>query len=400
MSSTIISTEVELKALCRRLRSVPAIGIDTEFISENSYKPALCLIQIATDEEAVIVDPLGVTDLQPFWEVLTDGDHETVFHAGREEIGFCIEAVGRCPKNMIDVQLAAGFAGVEYPAGYGTLTQRLVNRATPKDETLSDWKRRPLSKRQISYALDDVRFLLPMKEILRAQLDSLGRWPWFEEELRDWTEDFLRTRYRERWRNISGAGSLRGPAQMVLRELWRWRESEAQSRNQPPRRILRDDLLVELAKRQPVNLQTLASLRGVDRGAPRAIHQELVQCVVRGLASTEDVEAPSPRAPQPPQLNMLGQFLLSALGSICQDRKVAASLAGTASDVRELICYLLAGGEASSLEVPKLATGWRAELVGDFLSGLLAGKTMIRIRDPFSEQPLSFEQPSADAPPT
>lgn len=399
MTRSIITTERDLLALCKDLEQAPAIAFDTEFVSEHSYRPQLCLVQIATDDRVVAVDPIAVRGVAPLWEVIVEGNHETVVHAGREELCFALDARGKRPNRLIDVQVAAGFVGVEYPAGYSTLTNKILGFQTGKGETRTDWRKRPLSPQQLNYALDDVRHLLSLRDELYRRLEQLHRRDWLREEMLLWQSDIEHSRSRERWRNISGGGSLHGRAVTVLKELWLWRESQAELRNTPPRKILRDDLLVELAKRQTTDVRQICALRGMERQAIREAAQELVDCVKRGLAAKEEPRVKTPRMNHPPQATMLGQFLSSALSSICHDAQIAPSLVGNPTDVRDLIAYRLAGGEKSGLPAPRLAVGWRAAFVGDVLVDLLAGKLTVRIRDPRSEQPLAFEPRDGQATP-
>jgi len=392
-----LTTDQQLKDLCQILQHAEVIAWDTEFVSEDTYRPKLCLIQICTPPSAqhpgqlVAVDPLEIRDLGPLWEVLTNGPAETIVHAGREEIGFCFDAVGKRPARVFDVQLAAGLIGLEYPAGYATLTQRLLGTQPGKGETRTDWRKRPLTKHQLHYALDDVRYLLPLRDAIVAKLDEYQRRAWFEEEINAWLKEIEEARKRERWRNVSGSGSLKGRPLMVLRELWRWREGEALRRNLPPRRVLRDDLLIELAKRQVTDPQQVCAVRGMERPEYRQAIPQLIACVQRGLAAPES-DWPRPVRPEvPPQLTMLGQFLAAAIASLCQRSQIAASLVGNPTDARDLIVHQLHGGPVGDDPPPRLMQGWRAELVGEFLSDLLTGKLMIRIQNPRADDPLSFE---------
>ena len=143
----------QLQEFCERSYGSEIIGFDTEFVSENRYRPELCLIQVATDTEIAIIDTLTVEDLAPFWELLTTGDQVTVVHAAREEFLFCYRACRARPKKLFDIQLAGGFIGLDYPASYGNLVAQLLGISISKGETRTDWRRRPLSDSQIKYCL-------------------------------------------------------------------------------------------------------------------------------------------------------------------------------------------------------------------------------------------------------
>lgn len=386
-----ISSDPELAALCRDLAGAPNIAFDTEFVAEHSYRPQLCLVQVATDDRLAIIDPLSIRDMTPFWLLLASGDHETVVHAGREELLFCLAATGRPPVRLFDIQIAAGLVGLEYPAGYASLMLKLLGKRAQKGETRTDWRHRPLTERQLDYALDDVRYLLAMRDLLRAKLAQLQREAWLEIEMTTWQQDVAATRASERWWKVSGASGLSSRSMAIVRELWRWREREAERRDCPVKRVLRDDLIVELAKRRSADLKHIRTLRGLERGDLQRALPILGKAIERALA-LPDEECPSNFAQRelPPQVSMLGQFLSSALTSICRSANVAPSIVGTASDVRDLIAYRLGMAPAGD-EPPVLAQSWRADVVGRLIEDLLSGTVAIRIRDPLSDEPLSFE---------
>ncbi|NUQ65990.1 MAG: ribonuclease D, partial [Pirellulales bacterium] len=377
-----------LRQFCGELARSPWIAFDTEFIAERTYRPALCLVQVATPGGLAIIDPLGIADMKPFWEVVAEPGHETIVHAGRVELEFCLHATGRRPTGLLDVQIAAGLVGIEYPAGYGTLVNKVLGESPKNAETRTDWRRRPLSDRQIQYALDDVRYLPSIRDRLRARLAELGRTAWLEEEICGWQSEVEQSISQERWRRVSGNSGLDRRSLAIVRELWRWRDAEAQRRDCPPRRVLRDDLIIELARRQSSEVKRIQAVRGMERGDLKRQLPRLAECIERALTLAER-ECPAPaRRESTPRLSVLGQFLFSALGSICRQRELAPGLVGTPTDVRELIAFRT--GERAK-EPPLLARGWRAEIVGHVFDDLLAGKLSIRIADPTSEYPLVFE---------
>ncbi|HEX4415089.1 MAG TPA: HRDC domain-containing protein [Lacipirellulaceae bacterium] len=390
MSHESINSPAELADFCRRLARADRIGIDTEFVSEDTFRPELCLVQVVTPDELAVIDPYRVGDMRAFWQVLAEGEHSTIVHAAREEVNFALTACGRVPANLFDTQLAAGFCSAEFPSSYGSVVTRFLNARPAKGEQRTDWRRRPLSEEQIDYALEDVRYLLPLYETLGRKLKQLNRLEWLGEEMDRWLSDLLDSRENPRWRRVSGLGSLSPRSLAIVRELWMWRRNEAEKRDVPPRRVLRDDLLVEMAKRKSDNIEKIRAVRGMHGGMKPEMLDELAASVKRGLeAPLGDIERPSQEA-MPSQLNLLGQFLSPALSSICRNANVATSLAGTATDVRDLIAYRL-DFASDNTDPPLLATGWRAELVGHLIEDLLAGKKSIRIEDPMSEHPLAFD---------
>jgi ribonuclease D len=391
-----INSPAQLADLCRRLAGADRIGIDTEFVSEDTFRPELCLVQVVTKDDLAVIDPYKAGDLTKFWETLADGGHSTIVHAAREEVNFALTACGRLPANLFDTQLAAGFCSAEYPSSYGSVVTKFLSARPAKGEQRTDWRRRPLTDEQIDYALEDVRYLLPLYETLGRRLKKLGRLEWLADETQAWLADVQDSRDKPRWRRVSGVGNLAPRNLAIVRELWMWRRSEAERRDVPPRRILRDDLLVELAKRKSDTIEKIRALRGMHQGMKNDMLSQLAACVKRGMeAPLDDIARPSQEA-MPSQLNLLGQFLSPALSSICRNANVAMSLAGTATDVRDLIAYRLGFSGADNEAPPILAVGWRAELVGHLIEELLAGNKSIRIEDPLSEHPLAFDSVGGD----
>jgi ribonuclease D len=222
-----ITTDRQLADYCERLARSKQIAMDTEFVSERTYRPVLCLVQVIADGQLALVDPLAVQDMTPFWQTLSTPGHETIVHAGRGELEFCLRAVEDPPTGLLDVQIAAGLAGIEFPASYGTLVSKLLDKQSGKAETRTDWRRRPLSLRQIEYALEDIRHLPAMRDRLVGRLTELGRLEWLAEEMAAWQEEVRSAVFQERWRRVSGNSGLSRRSLAVLRELWRWREAEA-----------------------------------------------------------------------------------------------------------------------------------------------------------------------------
>ncbi len=391
MQYKYITTSEQLEEYCRALASCKSIAFDTEFVSEHTYRPVLCLVQVSAANELAAIDAMEIGDMTPFWEVIAAEGHETVVHAGRGEMEFCLHATGRRPAGLFDVQIAAGLVGVEYPAGYGTLVSKLLGHKFAKHETRTDWRRRPLSKRQIEYALTDALYLPALRDILGERLDQLGRQTWMAEEMAAWQDEAEKSILHDRWHRVSGNTGLDSRALAVLKELYRWRDSEAKRRNQPARRVLRDDLIVELARRGTADPGHIRALRGMERGDLIRRLDEIAACIQRGLDLPEEKLPVKIHGNQMPQLSVLGQFLFAALGSICRQAQLAPTIVGTPNDIRELIAYDIR--KTKPKNPPRLALGWRAQFVGRLFDDLLSGKVAIRITDPHADAPLSFEGP-------
>jgi ribonuclease D len=385
-----ITTDEQLQQYCRELAGHPRVAFDTEFVSEHTFRPVLCLIQVAANGELAAIDALAVTDLTPFWNTLAAEGRTTIVHSGRSEVEFSIQAIGRPPAGLFDVQIAAGLIGVEYPAGYANLLSKVLGLKVKKHETRTDWRRRPLSKKQLEYALSDALHLEPLYETLAKRLVELGRLEWMEEEMSTWRTELEKALSHERWRRVSGHSGLDARALAILRELYKWRETEAHRRNQPARRVLRDDLLIELAKRGSADPKQIQALRGMERGDLARRMDAISACITKALAMPEEEWPVRLPAEQMPQLSVLGQFLFAALGSLCRQSQLAPALVGTPNDIRELIVQRT--HQVKSKKTPRLAKGWRAQFVGELFNELLDGQIAVRVTAPGEESPLSFER--------
>ncbi|HYO26379.1 MAG TPA: HRDC domain-containing protein, partial [Lacipirellulaceae bacterium] len=369
MRTPIITSESELESLSERLRTAPFVGLDTEFVSEDTFHPELCLVQLISPDEAAVVDPQKV-NVRPLWHAISQAEGTVIWHAGREELNFLLRSVGKLPARIFDVQIAAGFASNEYPAAYASVVGKFLGKQPMKGEQRTDWRRRPLTEAQITYALEDVRYLIPLYDRLTELLEQNGRRSWFDEEMAAWCDDIVAAQERKDWRRVSGIGSLNAKSLAVVRELWHWRQEEARRLDQPPKRLLRDDLLVEIAKRRLESPEQILAVRGMQRNDLKRKVGELVACVQRAAENPLEFTPRGAQREPPSQLNLLGQFLTPALTTICRRAEVAASMVGTATDVRDLIAYRFDFGGALP-ETPLLLRGWRAELVGNLLDDLL-----------------------------
>jgi len=237
----LVSTIDDLPELVAAIESADLVGMDTEFIAEDCYRPDLCLLQISTRSDVFIVDPRAIDDLSPIWQLFVDGGRTVVVHAGREEILFAYRSTGQSISTLFDVQLALGLLGGEFPASYGKLLQRILGETVAKGETRTDWRKRPLSSAQLDYAALDVLHLPQLHDALRDELAKLGRLEWLEDELIRRQANLIETQIQEGWHRMSGVQSLYGNQLGIVRELWTWRDQRAAQKNMPARRVLRDD---------------------------------------------------------------------------------------------------------------------------------------------------------------
>lgn len=392
-----VNSRSRLSALTERLRRSERVGLDTEFIAEGAYEPLLCLVQVATEEGIWVVDPLAVADLRELWLLLTEPEREVVVVAAREEVRFCLRYAGRPPERLLDLQIAAGLVGLGYPLSHTNLVRKVLGVDVAGGETFTDWRQRPLSNRQLAYAVDDVRYLLPMREKLLELARSVGqetglgdRTEWIEAECRRYVERVALAETEERWWRVTGSAGLSRRELAVLRELWRWRDQAARAANLPPRRVLRDDLLIEIAKRKPVRLQDLYALRGLDRSLARDAGARIVAAVQAAMKLPES-ELPSlGRREEPPQMGALTQLVGVLLGQLAAEARVDPALLATTADVQEVVRWRL--GLQEPVPEPELLVGWRGRIAREPILELLDGRRCVRVRDARSPSPLAFER--------
>src|SRR5262249_192484 len=208
LAEQAVTEPAELAACCEHLASCRRFGFDTEFVGEDTYHPRLCLIQVATAERLILIDPLTVGPLEAFWKLVVDPANLVVVHAGREEVRLCRLWTGQTPGNLFDLQIAAGLIGLAYPLGNAALVSQLLQIQVRKGETLTEWRSRPLTPQQIQYALDDVRYLLQLWRCVSARLAELGRSEWAREEFARLVTNAAPEPAMEKWRKLRGIGPL------------------------------------------------------------------------------------------------------------------------------------------------------------------------------------------------
>lgn len=386
-----IKNESQLVDYCERIRGCPLIAFDTEFVSEDRYVPELCLLQVAAGEDMAIVDTLACHDLNPLWDLICDPEngHETVVHAAREEFRFCAMETGRRPHRLFDTQVAAGLIGLEFPAAYSNLVSRFCKASIQKHETRTNWRKRPLSSGQLQYAIKDVVYLEEIHRKISKKLNQLGRTEWLEEEMDRRQEEFEADLNPSRWRKLSGIASSTAAELAVIRELWTWREEKARERDMPARRVLRDDLLIELCKRGTSDLKKIRSIRGMDYGRVQKFLPEISEAIDRGLEVPKSEWPETFKRSRIPNLGLLGQFLATALGVICREKSIAPNLASSTQELRTMAAWRL--GMIKLPEEPRLFRGWRREVIAEEIDRVLEGKKSLRVIDPKSTQPLTID---------
>ena len=356
---TITDTE-SLAAFCEAAKTAPYVTIDTEFLRERTYWAKLCLVQMALpgDGEAVLVDPLADgLSLKPLYELFAHEGTVKVFHAARQDLEIFYTEGGVIPHPLFDTQVAAMVCGFGEQVGYETLVKRIARASIDKTSRFTDWSRRPLTEAQKAYALADVTHLRPIYEHLARQLEKTKRTPWVEEELAVLTDpETYITRPDEAWTRIKTRSS--SPRFLaVVKELARFREDYAQSKNVPRSRVFKDDALLELASSRPTTPEELGRSRLLLREARKGeIAERILEAVKTALALPQDALPRPPADERPAQGNpALSDLLRVLLKARSEAEGVAAKLIATASELDALA--------AGARELPALK-GWRAEVFG------------------------------------
>lgn len=378
-SYQFISSNQELVEACKTLAQERVLCVDTEFHRESSYYPQFALMQVGGKNCCFLIDPTTVKDLSPLWEVLHNEKILKVFHAGRQDIEIIINESGKIPLPLFDTQVAAALLGYGQQVGFGNLVQRIVKEVLPKQESFSDWFARPLTKQQLTYAADDVIYLRPIYQHLNEQLQARGRASWLDEEQATLCD--MKTYDLDPdtafWR-VKGSNRLKPAMLAVLRELGAWREREAQKRDLPRKRVLADEPLLELAKRDKLTPQTMERMRGITPGMIKRFGHAIIEAWQKGRdCESENYPRLKPRAHHTAGTDMRQELLDTLVRLKAEELEIASNILASKSDLAELASW----GKAMKGDEPELAclTGWRRKLIGDVMLELLAGKVALRI---------------------
>jgi ribonuclease D len=366
---TLITDSETLAGFCKRQAKADYLAVDTEFMRDKTYWPQLCLVQVAGPEEAAAIDTLadGI-DLAPLYELLANPKLLKVFHAARQDIEVLFRLTGKIPGPLVDTQVAAMVCGFGDAVSYETLAAKLAGARIDKSSRFTDWQRRPLTERQLAYALSDVTHLRPTYEKLAKRIAKTGRENWVKEEMAVLTDPATyRQDPREAWRRLK-VRSDKPRFLAILRELAAWRDEEAQRRNLPRSRIAKDEALVEIAAHAPESAEDLGRSRGLSRGLVDGKQgTAILAAVKRGEAVPEaDCPKPPPRPELPGGLAPIVDLLRVLLKTRCEANEVAQKLVASAGDLE-----LIAADDDAT--VPAMQ-GWRREMFGEDAIALKNGR--------------------------
>jgi ribonuclease D len=356
----LITSTAELAAFCARAAEFDFVTVDTEFLRETTYWPKLCLLQVATTDEAVLIDPLAPgLDLSPFITILDNSGIVKVFHAARQDIEIFVKITGKVPVNIFDTQVAASVCGFGDSVSYDNLVRAICNVELDKSSRFTDWSDRPLSEKQRLYALADVTYLRDIYLELREQVEKTGRWDWVDDEM-----EVLRSlgtyviKPEEAWERLKL--KVNRPRDLAaLKVLTAWREKRAQDSDQPRSRILKDEAMYELAQQRPLTPDGFDKLRVVPRGFGRSSAAAEIMALLKTVEALGKSDLPSlpERYRGPSPKGAVGDLIRVLLKAVAEQNGVAGRIIATSDDIDALVLD-------DNADVPALR-GWRRKLFGD-----------------------------------
>ena len=368
-----IDTASDLESFCARASASHVLAVDTEFIRDRTFRPQLCLVQLATHEESCVVDPILIKDLSSLARLFEDEKITKVFHACTQDIEVINVAMGCVPRPIFDTQVAAAFLGCRLQLGYGAVVERYCGVHLAKADSLTDWARRPLDEEQLAYAEDDVRYLPGIYDDMISQLVEKDRLGWVMPEMDRLTDASAVTNDpKDAYLKLKRSSGLNDRQLAIAREVCAWRERSASRRNIPRKWVLNDEVIVETCKRAPKTADRLRRIRGTAQLSPTDV-DSLVAAVKRGLECPNSELPHSKRQPKvSTQTESVVDLMYALVRLVAEKSGVAAQLIATRDDLL---------GFVASREGSPLSVGWRYDLVGALLERLLAGEIGITVKE-------------------
>jgi ribonuclease D len=369
----LITTTEELAAVCSRMARHPFVTVDTEFLRETTYYPLLCVAQMASPDEAVVIDALATgIDLAPFFALMENEGVTKVFHAARQDIEIVWNMAETIPHPIVDTQVAAMVLGYGDSISYDQLVQRITGDTLDKSHRFTDWTRRPLSDAQVTYALSDVTHLRDVYLALAADLEKRGRSSWVEAEMDVLTSpETYRADPERAWERLKSR--VRKPKELaVLIEVAAWREREAQTRDVPRGRVIKDEVIGDIAVQAPITIERLGHLRSLPKGFERSRWgDQIIEAVKRGLERDQKTLPRLERFRPAPNGAATVELLKVLLRMTAERHGVAAKVIATVDDLDRIA----ADDEA---DIPALK-GWRRELFGEKALALKHGRLALAV---------------------
>lgn len=377
MSSTRLFAYIDsasaLEKLARELSDSEWVAIDTEFIRDRTYFPKFCLLQLAARDRVACIDVLALEDLAPLDPLFDDERIVKVFHAARQDLEILYRLRGRLPRPIFDTQLAAPFVGHPDQIGYAALASELLNATVEKTHSRTDWSIRPLTPAQLAYAADDVFYLGRIYESLLGTLTELGRLHWVEEETRSLTDTRLYAPPPEdAWLRIGGISQLNASQTAALRVLAAWRETFARQQDCPRNWLIKDEILVDLARQQPKTADELRLIRGLDERIAKRYGPSLLQMLQE--IATRPLPPQPPRSKPPGRETPEQEALLDVFTAVVRlraaEHRITPSMLASRKELREFI---------ESPSSTRLIQGWRKAIVGEDLFAMITGRKSLSV---------------------
>lgn len=369
----LVTTDDELARLLATLRDDGCFAYDSEFISEQSYHPRLCLVQVASSSTLALIDPLAGIDLTPFWELLADPTVTKIVHAGDSDIEPVARHLKRPAANVFDTQIGAGFVGLPFPVSLKKMVVEFTGAHLGRDLGFSNWQQRPLSAVQLRYAADDVRYLPAAHREMQARLDALGHTRHAEEEC---AAACAIARFgfnpQTHYLRVRGGNLLSPRSQAVLKELTAWRDAAARRHDKPARAFLKDEVMVDLARERSGSIAELARVRSL----PRAIAEEFGADIVAAAAQAQSLpksELPAPEPEQGAADKFRADSLFAVLQCLCAGSSLDQGLVASRKDFDRFYQHVA----HDTGEMPSLLRGWRREAVGELLQSFVRGRSAL-----------------------
>lgn len=372
----LVTTEKAFLGLCDRLQTLGAFEFDTEFVGEDQFRPEVCLIQVAAEGAISLIDPLAGFSVEPFWKLVAAPEILKIVHAGPEDVAQTWHTLGLAPRNVFDTQIAAGFVGYGYPISLSRLARIAVNSKMHKSHTLSDWRQRPLHEDQIVYAAEDVVHLRPIYDKLMRKLTHLDRIAWLEEECDAMCRATEPTEDREqRLKRLKGAGALSPRDLAIAYAILDEREKLATEYNRPVRTVIRDHIVVELARRGWTDANKLRGVRGLNLAKAGVVR--VAKAIEEAKKIPKEQWPELPNKEDAPQEDILIDILAAVIKDFCLQNHMSYGLLSKKQWLRDFVRSHTRPHEATA-DNP-LTIGWRADCLGRLLELMIEGRASIRI---------------------
>ncbi|MEM7562639.1 MAG: ribonuclease D [Pseudomonadota bacterium] len=369
-----IDQNQQLRDYCDAIKDADHCAIDTEFVRESTYYPILSLIQIASGEHQACIDPLAITDFEPLKSILVKPELLKIFHSPSQDLEILYQNFAEVPQPIFDTQLAAAVLGYNHQISYADLVQQVTGVELEKKFTRADWSRRPLSDGELDYAMDDVRYLIPVYQCMKSELETRNRLHWLEKDLNTMSSaQTYSVDESSLWKKLKGVQKLKGVRLQIASDLCRWREDLARHSNKPRRWMAKDDLLIEIARQKPADLAALADIPELnDKMLKR--HGEKLLSIVKAAGNI-----PSDQWPRHDKMKnlstsqmALGDCLMALCRIIADENKIALATLATRKDIDTLVLH-----QKNS----RLTQGWRFSMAGEQLLNFIHGQSSLSVNN-------------------